>query len=127
LYVVTRDDHIKGVPETVTCENDQEALRKAEQIVDSHDIELWSGNRRVGRIKAAGGVAAMSNRPTPLERAFQLARSGRPNTIADIKQILHSEGYASGQVEGKALHKQLRALILAARAPRAAAPDVRAE
>jgi hypothetical protein len=69
----------------------------------------------------------MSNRSTPLERAFQLARSGRPNTIADIKQILDSEGYASGQVEGKALHKQLRALILAARASCAAAPDARAE
>ena len=57
----------------------------------------------------------MSNRPTALERAFQLARSGRPNTIQDIKKILGSEGYLAAQIEGQALHRQLRALILEAR------------
>ena len=55
LHAVTRDNHIKGVPVTVTCESDQEAIQYAEQMVDGHDIELWSGNRRVSRIKARRG------------------------------------------------------------------------
>ena len=55
FYTLTRDDHIRGVPTTVTCANDQEALRKAAEMVDGHDIELWTGNRRVSRIKARGG------------------------------------------------------------------------
>jgi hypothetical protein len=69
----------------------------------------------------------MSDRPTALERAFQLAKSGRPNTIVDIKKTLHSEGYVTAQIEGHALHQQLRALILAARASCSAAPDAGAE
>jgi hypothetical protein len=62
-----------------------------------------------------------------LERAFQLARSGRPNTIQDIKKIFGLEGYGTAQIDGKTLHKQLRALILAARASCPAPPDARAE
>jgi hypothetical protein len=69
----------------------------------------------------------VSNRPTVLERAFQLAKSGRPNTIQDIKKILGSEGYLTAQIEGQALHRQLRALIRVAQASCPAAPDARAE
>ena len=52
LYAVTRDNHIKGGPEIVTC--DEEAVLKAQEMVDGHDIELWEGKRRVHRIKGAG-------------------------------------------------------------------------
>jgi hypothetical protein len=69
----------------------------------------------------------VSNRPTVLERAFQLAKSGRPNTIQDIKKILGSEGYLTAQIEGRALHRQLRVLIRVAQASCPAAPDARAE
>ncbi|QDH73023.1 hypothetical protein [Brevundimonas sp. M20] len=34
-----------------------------------------------------------SQRPTTLERAYQLAREGRCRTVSDIKQALSSEGY----------------------------------
>ena len=34
-----------------------------------------------------------SNRPTTLERAYELARSGRCRTVGEIKQALASEGY----------------------------------
>jgi hypothetical protein len=54
LYAVTRDNHIKGVPATVTCESDEAAILKAREMVDGHDIELWEGKRRVSRIKGAG-------------------------------------------------------------------------
>jgi hypothetical protein len=67
----------------------------------------------------------VSTRPTTLERAFQLARSGRPITVGDIKKALRSEGYASGQIDGKALNKQLRALILSSRAALVGAMDHR--
>lgn len=35
----------------------------------------------------------MQNRPTTLERAYELARTGRCRTVSDIKQALASEGY----------------------------------
>jgi hypothetical protein len=53
----------------------------------------------------------MNNRPTALERAFQLARSGGPKSIADIKQELAKEHYSTGQIAGNTLRKQLLALI----------------
>jgi hypothetical protein len=64
----------------------------------------------------------MALHPTALERAFQLTRSGLPNSVADIKKWLSLEGYAAAQVDGKALTKQLLTLIRAAQAP--SPPDV---
>jgi hypothetical protein len=58
----------------------------------------------------------MSNRPTVLERAFQLARSGVPS-VPEIKKRLNSEGYIAAQIDGPTLFKQLRALIRAAQGP----------
>jgi hypothetical protein len=68
----------------------------------------------------------MNLRFTELERAFQLARSGRPNSINDIKQELKKEHYSTGQITGNALKKQLMALIQAAQASRPVVPDVKA-
>ena len=64
----------------------------------------------------------MGLRLTVVERAFQLAASGRPNSIDDIKQELKKEHYSTGQITGGALKKQLLALIRAAHASRPAAP-----
>jgi hypothetical protein len=47
FYAVTRDNHIQGAPATATFESDQEAIQKAREMVGGHDIELWSGNRRI--------------------------------------------------------------------------------
>jgi hypothetical protein len=54
LYELTRDNHITDVPETITCESDEAAILKAQEMVDGHDIELWEGRRRLCRIKGAG-------------------------------------------------------------------------
>lgn len=35
----------------------------------------------------------MAYRPTTLERAYELARSGRCRTVGEIKQALASEGF----------------------------------
>jgi hypothetical protein len=56
LYAVTRDNHIMGVPADVACENDGEALHRAERLLDGYDIEVWEGNRRIDRVKAKSEI-----------------------------------------------------------------------
>jgi len=34
----------------VECADDQEAIQKAKQFVDGHDVELWDGPRLVVRL-----------------------------------------------------------------------------
>lgn len=53
----------------------------------------------------------MDNRLSQLERAFELASSGRCTTVADIKRKLREEGYLDDQVEGRLLFNQLNALM----------------
>lgn len=48
---------------------------------------------------------------SPIERAFELARSGKCQTIKEICDQLNREGYSSQQVTGPSLFKQLRAMI----------------
>lgn len=50
-----------------------------------------------------------------VERAFQLANSGRYASISAIKKRLSAEGYPIDQIFGRSLLKQLNALIQAAR------------
>ena len=50
----------------------------------------------------------MLSRATPLERAFDLARSGRFRKLEDIKRTLKSEGYSLEQLTGTSLARQLR-------------------
>jgi hypothetical protein len=53
---------------------------------------------------------------SPVERAFQLAKSGKYKGVSEIKQRLKAEGYALTQIQGPALLKQLNALAKHARA-----------
>ena len=46
-----------------------------------------------------------------LERAFELARSGRCRTIEDIHRQLKAEGYSTSQITGPWLLRQIRSLI----------------
>ncbi len=48
---------------------------------------------------------------TTLERAFELARSGRFGTVSELKLAVVAEGYDRKQLEGQALSRQLAALI----------------
>ena len=58
----------------------------------------------------------MDSKVTALERAFQLARSGRMATIDDIRKRLKQEGYDERVVAdgGRSLTTQLRGLLRAA-------------
>ncbi len=57
----------------------------------------------------------MEKRLTALERAFELARSGKCLDVSEILKRLRSERYDIAQLEGVALKKQLMALIEEAR------------
>lgn len=46
--------------------------------------------------------------PSPLERAFELARTGRFGTVDHISQHLKTEGYDLDQFMGPVLRRQLR-------------------
>jgi hypothetical protein len=59
----------------------------------------------------------MTSRPTTIERAFELARTGDCSGIAEIRARLKAEGHNIGQLEGPSLLRQLRALCVAARRP----------
>ncbi len=48
---------------------------------------------------------------TPLERAFEIARSGKANTTSDIRKVLKSEGYSEDGLYGPFLLRQLRILM----------------
>ena len=61
---------------------------------------------------------SMDQRLTALERAFQLAESGRVASVTEIVSALKHEGYGTDQVQGRQLLAQLRKLIGASRAPR---------
>lgn len=54
----------------------------------------------------------MNFRPTSLERAFELAKSGECKTVADIRKRLKDEGLSVAQIEGPRLTKQLRELCV---------------
>lgn len=54
-------------------------------------------------------------RPTAIERAFELARSGRIHTLRDLRQQVKNEGYDAMALDGRALGAQLSAIIREAR------------
>jgi hypothetical protein len=57
----------------------------------------------------------MDTRPTSLERAFELAKSGQCATVEEIRKTLKAEGHWGDQLVGRTLSKQLRELIEAAK------------
>jgi hypothetical protein len=57
----------------------------------------------------------MEPNKTALERAFELARSGRYQNVEQVKRAISAEGYVRQQVDGRELSRQLRAIIVAAR------------
>jgi hypothetical protein len=45
-YIVCSDGHFLGAVELI-CDDDEAAIKQAETLVDSHDIELWQLDRRI--------------------------------------------------------------------------------
>ena len=57
----------------------------------------------------------MQQDKTAIERAFELARSGKYKAIGEVRRALSREGYVDSQISGPALLKQLRLCIVSAR------------
>jgi hypothetical protein len=57
----------------------------------------------------------MEKDTTAIERAFQLAKSGRFASMLEVRKALKEEGYSLQQLEGKSLQRQLRDIMSAAR------------
>jgi arginine repressor len=55
----------------------------------------------------------MKPNTTAIERAFEIAKSGRFTTTSDLKRALSAEGYSTEQITGSTLMRQLRALMAA--------------
>ena len=49
-YLLGSDGHFFDVVPLV-CETDTEAIEKAKQLVDGHDVELWQLDRKVAEFK----------------------------------------------------------------------------
>jgi hypothetical protein len=60
----------------------------------------------------------MDQNTTALERAFELARSGKVATVDALRYRLRAEGYSDATIKGKTLSTQLRALINATQTPK---------
>jgi len=58
---------------------------------------------------------AMQANTTAIERAFELAKSGRYLNVGEIKYRLHVEGYFADAITGTQLCDQLKAIIHTAR------------
>jgi hypothetical protein len=54
----------------------------------------------------------MIDRPTIVERAFDLAKSGRVTRLGELRSVLRAEGYIDqGQLSGRSIRDQLVNLI----------------
>ena len=51
IYMLDGRNNIAGPPEIVTCEDDQETVQRAKQLIDGYDLEVWQGARVVRRLK----------------------------------------------------------------------------
>ena len=53
VYSVTSDGHIVGPAAVVICKNDQEAILRAQQLKNGHDLELWDQDKFIAKIRSA--------------------------------------------------------------------------
>ena len=60
-------------------------------------------------------LAGMDPNKTALERAFELAASGKYSKVYEVRRALRAEGYPDEALTGPTLVAQLRALIARAK------------
>jgi hypothetical protein len=48
VYLIDSDDRFYDVVPLI-CADDDEAMEKAKQLADGHDVELWQRDRKVAR------------------------------------------------------------------------------
>jgi hypothetical protein len=50
VFTLGSDGHFIGVTDLV-CDDDTQAVEKAKQLLDGHDLSIWSGSRYVGLLE----------------------------------------------------------------------------
>lgn len=60
-------------------------------------------------------LSIMDANASPIERAFQLAGTGRFATVAEVRLQLVREGYSQRELEGPQLRKEIMEMIAKAR------------
>ncbi len=55
IFFLDPDSYITQPPQIVECADDQEAIQKAKQFIDGHDIELWEKDRCIVRFARTSG------------------------------------------------------------------------
>jgi hypothetical protein len=50
IYVLDLEDDIAAPPRIVRCADDDEAVRRARQYLDSRPVEIWIEKKRVDRL-----------------------------------------------------------------------------
>jgi len=63
-------------------------------------------------------LSAVNDRPGVIERAFQVAKSGKVSNIKDLRTQLAEEGYSNATVvlTGRSLRQQISRMIVEAKA-----------
>ena len=85
-YIIGDDGHIRSSRVFVT-EDDVDAIVFAEQMVDGHDVELWSGARFVRRVNATDKPGAVSHEPSREDQARQIAQEHADDQLEIIKKL----------------------------------------
>ena len=118
LYFLDARGHIHHA-KPLLRDTDQEAIDAVVDCPNDFGTELWLLERQVRVFPPKPSTEARpldgARRPTSLERAYHLARTGACLTIADIKLRLRAEGLDESQVFGPTLLADLRRLCAAAR------------
>ncbi len=118
LYFLDARGHIHHAKPLVR-DTDQDAIEAVIDCPNDFGAELWQLERQVRvfppKPSAEAGPLDGARRPTSLERAYHLARTGACSTVADIKLRLRAEGFDENQVFGPTLLADLRRLCAAAR------------
>jgi hypothetical protein len=50
IYTLGDDGHVRGRMD-VMCDDDEQAKRRAEQLLDGHVVELWQKGRKIAEFK----------------------------------------------------------------------------
>jgi hypothetical protein len=101
-YIVGRDGHFLSSKEFV-AENDDDALEHARRLVDGHDVELWSGERVVAKLKSP-------DKPASPSCGFSVHKAGQeefyPGTLIFFGMDFRLSGFQNPSMEQA--HKAIR-------------------
>jgi hypothetical protein len=54
IYTLTEGGKISGPPVEVSCDDDEDVIQQAKQLLNGADLEVWHGGRVVTRLKHTG-------------------------------------------------------------------------